>query len=95
VHPQAIRSAFNEERLIWEYQVEQLTDDHFRVAVLAAPACDRQATRQRVIDKLTTVLGSARIDVEFVESIDRTVGGKSAPVISRRARQRRQAAVGS
>jgi hypothetical protein len=41
------------------------------------------------------VLGSARIDVEFVESIDRTVGGKSAPVISRRARQRRQAAVGS
>jgi phenylacetate-coenzyme A ligase PaaK-like adenylate-forming protein len=92
VHPQAIRSAFNEERSIWEYQVEQLTDSHFRVALLAAPACDAQATRQRVVDKLAAVLGSGvRIDVEFVDTIDRTIGGKSAPVISRRARQRRAA----
>jgi len=91
VHPQAIRSSFNEERLIWEYQVEQLTDSHFRIALLAAPACDRQSTRQRVVDRLATILGSARIDVEFVESIDRTIGGKFAPVISRLARQRRQA----
>src|SRR4029079_2741615 len=91
VHPQAIRSAFNEERSIWEYQVEQLTDDDFRVSLLASPACDREATRQRVVDKLATVLGRARIDVQFVESIDRTVGGKFAPVISRRARERRQA----
>jgi phenylacetate-CoA ligase len=91
VHPQAIRSSFNEERSIWEYQVEQLTDTHFRVALLAAPACDSQATRQRVVDKLATVLGSGvRIDVEFVDTIDRTVGGKFAPVISRRARQRRE-----
>ena len=88
VHPQAIRSSFNEERSIWEYQVEQLTDTHFRVALLAAPSCDLQATRQRVVDKLATVLGSGvRIDVEFVDTIDRTVGGKFAPVISRRARQ--------
>jgi hypothetical protein len=37
------------------------------------------------------VLGSGvRIDVEFVDTIDRTVGGKFAPVISRRARQRRE-----
>ena len=91
VHPQAIRSAFNQERLVWEYQVEQLTDDDFRVSLLASPACDREATRQRVVDKLATVLGRARIDVQFVESIDRTVGGKFAPVISRRARQRRDA----
>jgi len=91
VHPQAIRSAFNQERLVWEYQVEQLTDDDFRVSLLASSACDRQATRQRVVDQLATVLGHARIDVQFVESIDRTVGGKFAPVISRRARERRQA----
>jgi hypothetical protein len=85
-------SLFNEERLIWEYQVEQLTDSHFRVALLAAPACDRQAAQQRVVDRLAAVLGSGvRIDVEFVDSIDRTVGGKFAPVISRRARQRRAA----
>ncbi|MEP6996591.1 MAG: hypothetical protein ABI900_03030 [Betaproteobacteria bacterium] len=92
VHPQAIRGVFNEERLIWEYQVEQLTDTHFRVGLLAAPACDRQEVRQRVGDKLASVLGGgARADIEFVDAIDRTLGGKFAPVISRRARLRRAA----
>ena len=76
VHPQAIRTLFNEERTIWEYQVEQLTDAHFRVALLAAPACDRDAVGQRVVDSLAGAVGSdARIDVEFVDAIDRTVGG--------------------
>jgi len=90
VHPQAIRSVFNEERLIWEYQVEQLTDAHFRVVLLAAPTSDRQAAPRRIADKLASVLGSdAHIDVEFADAIDRTLGGKFAPVISRRARQRR------
>ncbi len=93
LHPQAIRSLFNEEPLIWEYQVEQVTDTHFRVALLGAPACDRQGVRQRVVDKLASVLGGGvRVDVEFVDAIDRTLGGKFAPVISRRARQRRAAA---
>jgi phenylacetate-CoA ligase len=93
VHPQAIRGVFNEERLIWEYQVEQLTDTHFRVALLAAPACDREASRDRVVGNLERVLGrDLRFDVAFVDSIDRTLGGKFAPVISRRARQRRAAA---
>ncbi|HEV7412979.1 MAG TPA: hypothetical protein VGP14_04915, partial [Casimicrobiaceae bacterium] len=58
----------------------------------AAPACDRQSARDRVVDKLVAVVGrDVRVDVEFVDSIDRTIGGKSAPVISRRARQRRAA----
>jgi phenylacetate-CoA ligase len=93
VHPQAIRGVFNEERLIWEYQVEQLTDTHFRVALLAAPACDKEASRHRVVENLEQVLGRGlRIDVAFVDSIDRTLGGKFAPVVSRRARQRRAAA---
>ena len=93
IHPQAIRSLFNEERLIWEYQVEHLTDTHFRVALLAAPTCDRQAARGRVAEKLAQVLGGGvKTDVEFVDAIDRTVGGKFAPVISRRARAARAVA---
>ena len=92
VHPQAIRGLFNEERLIWEYQVEQLTDARFRVALLAAPTCDRHAVSQRVVDKLVQLMGAGtRVDVEFVDTIDRTLGGKFAPVISRRARERRSA----
>ncbi|MGH8799237.1 MAG: phenylacetate--CoA ligase family protein, partial [Casimicrobiaceae bacterium] len=92
VHPQGIRSLFNEERLIWEYQVEHVTDTHFRIALLAAPSCDRQATQERVVTKLEQVLGRAVVDVRFVDALDRTIGGKFAPVISHRARARREAA---
>jgi phenylacetate-CoA ligase len=93
VHPQAIRTLFNDERTVWEYQVEQRVAGDFRIALLAAPACDRQAVRERVVAKLSGLLGGVvRIDVEFVAAIDRTLGGKSAPVLSRRARQTRPAA---
>ena len=95
VHPQAIRSLFNEERSIWEYQVEQLADTRFRVALLGAPACDREAVAQRVVDNLSLIVGNgACVEVEFVDAIDRTLGGKTAPVISHRGRQRRAAAGG-
>jgi hypothetical protein len=78
---------------VWEYQVEQRAAGDFRIALLAAPACDRQAVRERVVAKLSGLLGGVvRIDVEFVAAIDRTLGGKSAPVLSRRARQTRPAA---
>ncbi|HKW81279.1 MAG TPA: hypothetical protein VJQ49_09745, partial [Casimicrobiaceae bacterium] len=90
VHPQAIRGVFNEEHLIWEYQVEHLTDAHFRVALLASQDCDRIAARARVVEKFAAIFGrDVRIDVEFVATIDRTVGGKSAPVLSRRVRELR------
>ena len=96
VHPQAIRSLFNEERAIWEYQVEQCDDGSFRVALMVAGTCDRPAATARVVDKLRRVLGTdARIEVGFVDAIDRTLGGKTAPVISRRARQRRASSGGS
>lgn len=95
VHPQAIRSLFNDERTIWEYQVEQRSDGRFRASLVAAAACDRPAAAKRVADKLTHLLGSdARIEVEFVDAIDRTLGGKTAPVISHRARQGRTGSSG-
>lgn len=93
LHPQAVRSLFSEERTIWEYQVEQLTGTRFRVALLSAPACDREAVARRVVDNLSRVIGKgACVEVEFVDAIDRTLGGKTAPVISRPGRQKRAAA---
>jgi phenylacetate-CoA ligase len=92
IHPQAIRTLFNDEPAVWEYQVEQRADADFRVALLSAPACDHQAVRERVAAKLSGLLGAVQVDVEFVAAIDRTLGGKFAPVLSRRARQKRAAA---
>ena len=87
LHPQAIRNLFNDEGLIWEYQVVHLADMRFRISLLAAPNCDRTTTRQRIATKFEHMLGSGiSIEIAFVNTIDRTAGGKFRPVISQRAR---------
>ena len=53
------------------------------IALLAAPQCDRAATRQRVEAKFARVFGhDVDTNVVFVDAIDRTAGGKFRPVIS-------------
>jgi phenylacetate-CoA ligase len=87
VHPQMIRTLFNPEGEIWEFQVVHQDDGSFRVSLLAAPRCDRAATRERVVGKFAELLGpQTRTEVVFVDTIDRTASGKFRPVISRRAR---------
>jgi len=83
VHPQVVRNLFNDEELVWEYQVVHQAGARFRIALLAAPQCDRAATRQRVEAKFARVFGhDVDTNVVFVDAIDRTAGGKFRPVIS-------------
>jgi phenylacetate-CoA ligase len=87
VHPQVIRNQFSDEPLIWEYQVVHETDLRFRISLVTAPSCERAATGDRMTAKLARLLGDgAVIEIAFVDTIDRTAGGKFRPVISRRAR---------
>jgi len=89
VHPQGIRCLFNDEALVWEYQILHETDTHFRVMLFAAPSCDRAATKQRVAAKFARLLGSGiSVEIVFVSSIDRTTGGKFRSVISQRRKTR-------
>ena len=86
VHPMAVRRLFTHEDEIWQYQVIQESPARFRVALVAAPACDRAATRERLSAAFRTQLGpDIATDVVFCDSIARPPGGKPRVVISLRA----------
>jgi phenylacetate-CoA ligase len=84
VHPQAIRTLFTDEERIWQYQVVQRTETHFRVAVVADQLADRREMAARIVGKFAARFGD-EITVEVVfEPIERTAGGKIRPVLSLR-----------
>lgn len=84
VHPQAIRTLFTDEEQIWQYQVVQRTETHFRVAVVADQEVDQRTMSARIVEKFAARFGD-EITVEVVfEPIERTAGGKIRPVVSLR-----------
>jgi phenylacetate-CoA ligase len=84
VHPQVLRTVFTNEARVWQYQVVQEAPDRFRVAVVAAPGADRDELRARIAAGLTErVVDPVMIEVAFVDSIERTPGGKVRPIVSR------------
>jgi phenylacetate-CoA ligase len=84
VHPQAIVGLISREEHVWQSQVIQETPTHFHVFLVAGGACDREALRPRLAQKFVDRLGEeASIEVSFVDSLERTKGGKVPTVISR------------
>jgi phenylacetate-CoA ligase len=82
LHPQAVRNQFNDETEVVEYQVRYDGASGVRVSMVAAPSCDRAAASARVAQKLTALLGEgATVEVRFVDTIDRTAGGKHRAVM--------------
>jgi phenylacetate-CoA ligase len=85
LHPQVIRDLFTEERDLWQYQVVQEGPRRFAVHLVAARACDRPATRQRVVERFVQRFGAGvAVDVRFVDDVRRTAEGKVRAVISLR-----------
>ncbi len=83
MHPQAIRIIFTHEPQVWQYQVMQETATRFRIAIVASPSCDRAQTSVRVREGFIRTFGSEiQVEIEFVDSIPRTRGGKVRPVLS-------------
>lgn len=87
VHPQAVRTVFFDLMSVLEYQVVHEEGYRFRVSLLCAPACDQEATRNRVRGRFTELFGAeTATEIAVVDSINRTGGGKFRPIISLRAR---------
>ncbi len=83
VHPMSIRRLFTQEEQIWQYQVRQESPNRFRVSLVTAPSCDRPAAQERLTDGFRAHLGPDVVtEIVFVDSIDRTPGGKVQPVIA-------------
>jgi len=87
IHPQVVPRLFKYEEQIWQWQVVQETRTHFRVALVAAEACDYQNTRERIAAGFARTFGEdVEVDIHFVESIERTAAGKVRPVVSTRTK---------
>ena len=87
IHPQSVRTIFTDENQIWQYQVVQLTTRHFRVAIVAAPDCDREQMQARIKAKFVQRFGDAvSVTVTSEHSIDHTAGRKFRTVVSLQTR---------
>ncbi len=78
----AIANVFNVEPDIWQFQVVQQTPTHFRMSLVVAHTCDREQLQRRVSTKLADILGEeGTMEIEFVDAIARTAGGKHLALI--------------
>jgi phenylacetate-coenzyme A ligase PaaK-like adenylate-forming protein len=85
VHPQAVRTIFTNEEHVRQYRIVQSAPARFAVQIVASPQADRAAVEQRVRRGFAERFSpEARVDVAFVDSIDRTATGKFRPVIAQR-----------
>lgn len=83
LHAQAVRTLLSDERDVWSYQIVQETPRELRVALVVRAETDRTALRARVQAKFAERLGpGARTEVDFVEGLPRTPGGKVRSVVS-------------
>jgi phenylacetate-coenzyme A ligase PaaK-like adenylate-forming protein len=83
MHPQPVVDILEDIETIWQFQIVQESDGHFRVSVVAAPTCDREAITKRVSSDFQQKLGdNITVDLTFVDHIERTAGGKLRPIIS-------------
>ena len=76
-HPRGVIAILVEEADIWQYQVVQHASRHFSVSIVAAERCDRRQTRERIAAGFAREFGEdVVVDISFVDSIERTAGGK-------------------
>jgi phenylacetate-CoA ligase len=84
MHPQPLIDILDDIEAIWQFQIVQESDTHFRASVVASPTCDREAVAQLVVHNFKRTLGeSISVDLAFVDRIERTAGGKLRPMISK------------
>ncbi len=84
VFTQQIRTIFTDETQVWQYQIVQEATDRLRVALVAAEDADRPAIVGRVVAGFARVVGSAvAVQVEFVDTVERTADGKLRVVLRR------------
>jgi len=69
---------------VWQWQVVQHSRTQLTVRLVPTVTCDRRDTESRVVDDFRRTFGDdARVDVRFVDAVERTASGKVRRVVSR------------
>ena len=89
VHPQVMARIVSCTDQIWQWQVVELASGHLKLSLVPTETCNREETAGRIRTVCTQTLGTGvQVDVEFVDSVERTPAGKVRPVISLLAKSR-------
>lgn len=82
VHPDVTATVVSRPE-VWQYQVAQHARDHLSVKLVVAGDADRETTRAAIASGLAHVFGAdTRVEIAFVDSIERTPGGKIKPILA-------------
>jgi phenylacetate-CoA ligase len=76
LHVQALRALFRGEEGILAFHISQRDARHIRLSVVGAEGADRDALAESLGRRFADRLGEVRVDVEWVERLERTRGGK-------------------
>jgi phenylacetate-CoA ligase len=85
LHPQRVRLIFAADDNIWQYQVLQEEASAFVVKMVVSPRGDRAGITRKITRGFAEALGQeVRLDLAFVEEIERTASGKLRAIITRK-----------
>jgi phenylacetate-CoA ligase len=80
VHPDVTATVFSRPE-VWQYQVVQDRPDHLTVKLIVADGTDRAATQAAISADFARLYGAGvSYDLSFVDSLERTPGGKIKPI---------------
>jgi len=84
VSANALLPLFKVEDALWQWQVVQESETRVRVLLVTGAHADREAMRQVIGDGVQRLLGDeVRVEVESVDAVEHTAGGKVRKVVSR------------
>ena len=80
--PIRFAEAVYHEKDLWQHQVVQKSGNEFELFLVADPAADKDAMKNRLIDEFEKWFqGKIRVDMRFVDHIELTPGGKQRAVV--------------
>ena len=82
IHPITFAEAVYWEKDLWQHQVVQSSESEFEVFLVVAPWADRDAMKQRLATEFEKWFqGAFRFNMQFVDQIEMTPGGKQRAVV--------------
>jgi phenylacetate-CoA ligase len=83
IHPQTLRAIIRGVDGVRRFQLVQEQPGHVRVVAVAAAGVAPDGIRAQIVGGVERLAGSLRADVDFVDSLPRTEGGKVLAVLRR------------
>ncbi len=87
VHASTVRNILGVQEDVWKYQIVQESTTHIKIFLVVSTTCNRRTIEELLRKEFAQRLGDGVVlDIFFVDTIQRTAGGKFRSVISMHGR---------